>query len=120
MSNIMSFEFQELPLVIHNGTPAALVNGCAEIQYSRDGSWDVDSICVEGYQTLTQAERAAGKKPWIYIEAPYDIATIIGGRLYDAEWSGKVQDAIREQLASDREDAAEMRADARRDALMGL
>ena len=34
--------------------------------------------------------------------------------------SQTMQDAINEQLASDREDAAEQRADMRRDHLMGL
>ena len=120
MSNIFSFEFEELPLVIANGIPAGLINGCAEIKYTRDGGWDIDSISIEGYQTLTDAERKAGKKPWIYVAAPDEIAIMIGGRLYDDEWSGKVQDAINEQLASDREDAAEVRADMRRDHMMGL
>lgn len=119
MSNILSFEFEELPLVIANGIPAALINGCAEIQYSRDGFERIDSISVEGHQTLTQEERAAGKRPWIYVAAPDEITTLIGQRL-EGEWFDKVQDAINEQLASDREDAAEARADMRRDHMMGL
>ncbi len=119
MSNILSFEFEELPLVIHNGIPAALINGMAEIQYSRDGAWGIDSISIEGYQTLTDEQRAAGKKPWIYVAAPHELASLIEDRLH-GEWRDRISDAINEQLASDREDAAEQRADMRRDHLMGM
>jgi hypothetical protein len=120
MSNILSFEFEELPLVISiNGIEAALINGCAEIQYDRHGGWHVVSVSVEGHQQLTQEERAAGKRPWVYIAAPSDLAGLVENRLCD-EWNDRVQDAINEQLASDREDAAEMRAEMRRDHMMGL
>lgn len=119
MSNILSFEFEELPLVIIGGIEAGLINGCAEILYDRQGCWQVDSVSVEGHQSLTQQERAAGKRPWVYIGAPDALVSLIETRLC-GEWSGKVQDAINEQLASDREDAAEVRADMRRDHMMGL
>jgi hypothetical protein len=36
MSNIFSYEFEELPLVIHNDIQAGLINGCAEIKYDRN------------------------------------------------------------------------------------
>ena len=119
MSNIFSYEFEELPLVIANGIPAALINGCAEIQYDRNAEWQIESISVEGHQTLTPEERAAGKKPWVYIDAPPNLSQIIADRL-ESQWYGRVQDAINEQLSSDREDAAEYRAEARRDHMMGL
>jgi hypothetical protein len=119
MSNILSFEFEELPLVITNGIEAGLINGCAEIKYGRNCHWEIDSISVEGHQKLTQDERAAGKRPWIYVAAPDDLAMMIQYRL-EQDWFDKVQDAVNEQLASDREDAAEMRAEMRRDHMMGL
>jgi hypothetical protein len=34
-----TYEFEELPLVIAKGIPAALINGCAEIAFDRDGEW---------------------------------------------------------------------------------
>lgn len=120
MSNILSFEFEELPLVIADGIPAGLINGCAEIKYNRYAGWSVDSVSVEGYQPLTPEERAAGKKPWVYIAAPDEIAALIELRLDDSEWSDRISNAVQEQLASDREDAAEARADMRRDFQMGL
>jgi hypothetical protein len=119
MTNILSFEFEELPLVITNGIEAGLINGCAEIQYSRDGEWHVDSVSVEGHQKLTQAERDAGKRPWIYVAAPIELADMIALRL-ESDWSDKVQDAINEHMAEEREAAADMRYDMRRDEMMGL
>ncbi len=119
MSNILSFEFEELPLVIADGIPAALINGCAEVKYDRSGHWDIDGISVEGYQSLTPEERAAGKRPWVYVAAPVALEIMIQYRL-EQEWFGKVQDAVSEKLACDREDAADARADMRRDFQMGL
>jgi hypothetical protein len=119
VSNILSYEFEELPIAIVNGIEAGLINGMAEIQYNRSGDWAVESVCLEGYLKLTYAERAAGKKPWIYVKAPAELAFIISDRL-ECEWAHKVADAINEQLAADREDAAEQRAKMRRDEMMGL
>ncbi len=119
MSNIFSFEFEELPLVISNGIPAGLINGCAEIEYYRDGEWDIQSVAIEGYQSLTDEERKAGKKPWIYVTAPSEIECLIVERL-EVEWYDQIHNAVCEQLASDRDDAAEMRAEMRRDSRMGL
>lgn len=112
-----TYEFEELPLVISNGIPAGLINGCAEIAYNRNADWQIESICVEGYQTLTPEERARGVRPWIYVAAPEELADMIAGRL-EGDWFGKVQDAINEQMASDREAAAEARAESRRDEMM--
>jgi hypothetical protein len=119
VSNILSYEFEELPIAIVNGIEAGLINGMAEIVYSRNGDWAVKSVCLEGYLKLTHAERMAGKKPWVYVKAPVELDEIIGSRL-ETEWAHKVTDAINEQLAADREDAAEQRAEMRRDEMMGL
>ena len=120
MSNIFSYEFEELPLVMHGDIPAGLINGCAEIKYNRAGCWDIQSVSIEGYQTLTPTERERGVKPWVYVKAPVELALMIYERLYGTMWSAKVQDAVNEQLESDREDAADERADMRRDERMGL
>ena len=114
MSNIFSYEFEELPLVIHNGIEAALINGIAEIKYDRSGHWEVESVSVEGYQPLTPEQRAAGKSRWIYVPAPPELSNAIQYRL-EQEWFDKVQDAINEHLADGREEAREAAYDARRD-----
>jgi hypothetical protein len=120
MSNILSFEFEELALVSYGDIHAAMINGMAEIKYDRSGHWEIDSVTVEGHQPLTTEQRAAGKKPWVYVAAPAALESIIFDRLLDSEWNGRIDTAVREQLASDRDDAAEMRADMRRDHSMGL
>jgi len=119
MSNILDFEFEELPLAIVKGIPAGLINGMAEIRYNREGGWGVESVCLEGYQTLTPEERARGARPWIYVAAPSGIADIVTERLH-TDWHDRVVEAVRELLASDREDYLDMRRDARRDDAMGL
>ena len=110
MSNILSFEFEELPLEIAPGIEAALINGLADIEYTRDGEWWITSVSVEGHQKLTLAERAAGKKPWVYIPASTKLEDMICHRL-ENEWFDKVQDAIREHLADEYDNRADMRRD---------
>ena len=102
--NTFDFKFEELPLVLAPGIEAALINGKAEIEYSRDGHWQINSISVEGYRQITQAERAASVKPWVYIPASATLEAIIVGRL-NKEWRSKIVDAVREQIADDREAA---------------
>ena len=120
MSNILSFEFEELALVTYGAINAALINGMAEIKYDRSGHWEIDSVSVEGHQSLTQEERAAGKKPWVYVGAPVHLENLICDRLVDTDWIGKIDNAVREKLDSDREDAADARSEARRDDRMGF
>ena len=119
MSNVLDYEFEELPLVIHDGIEAGLTNGLASIEYDRDGEWWVTGVSVEGYQKLTLSERAAGKKPWIYVKAPTQLEDMISHRL-ENEWFDRVSEAVREQLARDGEDAREYNLEVRRDRLMGL
>jgi hypothetical protein len=115
MSNYMEFVFDELPLVIHDGAEAGLVNGKAELEYDRDGQWMIVSITLDAATSVL----VNGKRKWPQVECPPVIAAIIDERL-NKEWYGRVCDAVREQLASDREDALEQRAEMRRDARMGL
>ena len=112
--NTMIFSFDELPLAIVNGVEAGFVNGQADIEYSRDGEWMILGITLEGSSSIS-----TGKRIWPQVNCPPVIAAIIDERL-NKEWHDRVCDAVREQLASDREDAAEQRADMRRDERMGL
>jgi hypothetical protein len=132
MINTFTFNFDDLPLVIENGFEACEVSGSAEIEYSLDGEWAVESIYFEDgrkrikYSTDDYlAAAATGKFPPTYerksvvLDRGTPIHSIIHDRL-ENEWSDQVQEAVREQLASDREDAADARADYRRDARMGM
>ena len=115
MINTFTYTFDEIPLVIVDGTEAGLVSGEAEIEYSRDGEWLIAGITLQGFG----ARDANGKRTWPQVECPPVIAAIIDQRL-NKEWHDRVSDAVREQLASDREDALEQRADMRRDERMGF
>jgi hypothetical protein len=113
--NTMIFNIDECPLVIVDGVEAGLINGKAELEYSRDGEWMIIDITLDA-ATSTLVN---GKRTWPQVACPPVIAAIIDARL-NKEWHDRVQEAVREQLESDREDALEQRADARRDARMGL
>lgn len=114
MSDVLSYEFSELPLVIANGIEAGLINGCAEIKFDRGGEWYVESVSLEGYQNISQEEREAGKRPWIYVAAPMELTDLIAARL-ENEWFDNVQDTVNEQLARNREAAADTRSEMRRE-----
>jgi hypothetical protein len=104
--NTMTFDFDELPLVLAPGVEAAFVNGRAEIEYSSDGLWEITEVSLEGYRKLSFEERADGVKPWVYIPASAHLEHLIIGRL-DNEWQHKVQEAVSEQIAEDRACAAD-------------
>ena len=115
-----TYEFEELPLVISkDGIHAALVNGCVEVEYDADGvfGYEDGSVCVEGYQTLTAEQRAAGKKPWVYVKAPSDIADIIIDRLND-EWRDRVNSALADERIAAAADCSDYEYDRRRDDAM--
>ncbi|MBR0868908.1 hypothetical protein JQ633_00950 [Bradyrhizobium tropiciagri] len=106
-----NYTFEELPLVIANGIPAGLINGQAEIIYSRAGDWAASNITLEGF-----GERVNGVRQWPQVQAPASIAEIVRGRLH-TEWASKVRAAVIEAISEDRESEADDRADARRAAM---
>lgn len=91
MANL-HYTFEELPLVIAGGIPAGLINGQAEIAYSRDGGWTVSSVTLEGF-----GERVNGVRQWPQVSAPAPIVTIVCNRLYN-EWFERVQNAVHEAI----------------------
>lgn len=104
-----NYEFEELPLVIHEGIEAAFINGSAEIEYSKTGEWKIGSISVEGF-----GERVNGKRQWPQVPVPDELAAIILKRL-DGEWYDRLYSAVIERISEDRECAADDYADMRRD-----
>jgi hypothetical protein len=126
MARQISFEFDELPLVIEGGFEAGLVAGSADITYSRDGEWSVSAIYLDGYRERSQAElatmRANGLKPNLHERKPVelDAGTSLYLTIYDRlehEWRDGVQEAVRDAVAADREAGADDYADYRRDVL---
>jgi hypothetical protein len=130
MSNTFQFYFDELPLMIENGFEGCLVSGNAEISYSREGEWCVESISFDSRRKIKHSLDAymEAAKAGVFLKSyedktvELDRGTPLHSIIYDRlenEWRDHVNEAIQEQLASDREDAAEQRAEMRRDALMG-
>jgi hypothetical protein len=116
MANTFIYKFDEVPLHLSGDIEGGLINGSAEIEYSRDGDWSIvaNSICLEGYKRITSAERKAGKSPWVFIPAPDAIAQIISHRL-QYEWYDNVTSAVSDQIEEDREVARDEYADMKRD-----
>ena len=131
MVNTFTYIFDDLPLVIENGIEACEVSGSAEIEYSLDGEWAVAAIVFDGRRKIKHSldDYMAAAKAGTFLKSyenkpvALDRGTPIHGIIHDRlenEWHDRVQEAVREQLASDREDALEQRADMRRDARMRL
>jgi len=83
--------FEELPLVVIGEIEAALVTGEAMITYDRDGYWEIADIWFSGYRDGKPCSAAAPK-------VLYDM---ILERL-TGHWRDKVQEAVSEQIETDR------------------
>lgn len=128
--NTFIHPFDDLPLVIENGFEGLEVSGSAEISYTRDGEWSVEEIFCDCRRRIhhsidaIMAAAAAGvflkhsESKSVPLDRGTPLFTIINDRLESG--FSDVQEAVREQLASDYEDAMEARADMRRDHMMGL
>ena len=77
MINTFTYTFDEIPLVIVDGTEAGLVSGEAEIEYSRDGEWLIAGITLQGSAPATPMASQDGTQ----VECPPVIAAIIDERL---------------------------------------
>ena len=107
-----TYEFEELPLVIVNGIPAAMINGRVDINYWRNGEWKIDRVCVEGHQEISREDRSTGKRPWVYVPAPNSLSRLIIYRLdSEDEWRDKIVNAVSDQLDKDYECEPDDRSD---------
>ena len=98
------YKFEELPLVLAPGIEGALIDGFAEIEYTREGEWSLRGVYVEAHKRLSIRERAEGMKPWVVIPASAALSDIITGRL-NGEWRDRVQSAVNNALEEERESA---------------
>jgi len=121
----LTFQFEELPLVIEGGVEAGDVAGSAEIAYHGDGAWTICSIALDGARRLvhTPHEIAAAARAGRGLPAfaRQNILLDEGDPLYlriyhrlEHEWHTRVQSVVIEHLADDRETHADSRADRRR------
>lgn len=121
---VLNFDFDELPLVIEGGFEAGIIAGSAEVSYFPDGEWSIGAINLDGHRRRSVEESAAaveaGKPVPMFERKPVelDVGTSLYLAIYsrlETEWRNKVQDAVIEAIAEDRECAAEERADRIRD-----
>lgn len=131
---ILTYAFDECPLLTVDGFEAGLIAGEADISYNRDGFWSIASISLDGdrkahYTTEQRVEHELMqgrlhpnlRRPL----APYEHKMLVldaGSPLYsmisdtlEGSWADRVQDAIRDEMAERRNDAAEYRAEQIRD-----
>lgn len=127
MTRQLRYEFEELPLLIDNGFSAGLVNGSALLNYWADGQWGIAEIYLDGHRKrptvdIVKAIREERPGPICYEDKPVQLErgswlhSAIWSRLED-DWREHVQDAVREAIEIDREEAAEFRAEQRRERL---
>jgi hypothetical protein len=99
--------------------------GFEEIAYHRDGAWSIRTIALDGVRRrphaphqLAAAARAGQALPAFTRESvPLDEGDPIFLRIYhrlEHEWRHKVQNAVIDQLAADRDAAPDIHADQRR------
>lgn len=115
MASTFSYSFYELPLIAERGIQAAMVEGEVEIAYTRD-VWDytIKSISLNSYSEEDRTWKC------IALDEGNPLYSILYDRIEHFACES-VQEAIREQLIEDRNEAAEMRYEMRRDDItMGL
>lgn len=112
MAHPMTYSFYELPLILENGIQAAMVEGEAEINYTRD-VWDytIKSISLNSFSEKDRSWKC------VALDEGNPLYSILYDRIEHFACDN-VQEAIREQLAEDRNEAAEMRYEMRRDDIM--
>ena|SRR3990167_2342636 len=95
----LTYDFEELPLIIENGFHAGLVSGSAEISFYNDGEWHVRTIYLGGYKKLPSGQYERRK---IEIDNSYaSIRLAIWSELTNGNFKDSVSDAVQEALAEE-------------------
>ena len=114
-----TYLFEELPLIVSNGTSACEVSGFAEITYDTRGAWSVDRIGFEGFRphsptgaSVTAAGRPSPRfeRTALWLDTGDPIQLIIYDRL-EHEWCAKIQRQVDARILDDRDDGLERTAD---------
>lgn len=124
MNRTFDFKFEQYPLQVIDRYEIGMIDGVAEISYTGDGEWAIESIELAGtrYNTWHAREAAEerGKSLGAYTDKRFPlhetsplylmVVAVLEGRKRD-----DVQEAVREQIEEDREEAREFNAEVRRD-----
>ena len=114
-----TYLFEELPLVVSNGTLAWEVSGFAEINYDTRGAWSVGRIGFEGFRPASPAEPAATtsvrpvprfERAALWLDTGDPIQLIIYDRL-EHDWCARIQSEVDERLFDDCDDSTARTAD---------
>src|SRR5574337_1117989 len=90
MRDTLTFQFEELPLIVADGFVAGLLNGSAEINFCDEGEWSVGAIYLEGYKD--------GKTAPVEVDTCSEIYLNILDHLERGRFKSLIEDEIREAL----------------------
>ncbi|MBR2118460.1 MAG: hypothetical protein IJ935_07280 [Afipia sp.] len=118
----LRYEFEELPAFIDQGFECGQLDGIAEISYASDGEWFIRDIGLVGARKNkhTLEQRLAAIQSGVHLPIYdrklmwLDSGTPIFSMVYDVldgAWNDKLSEAVAEQIAKDRESAADDHAD---------
>jgi hypothetical protein len=96
MSRQLTYDFDELPLIISGNIEAGLVHGSALISYWPAGEWGISEIYLDGYQVATNQ-----REPYP-LERGTSLYETIFNRLIDMK-PHLIQDAVHHALDDERE-----------------
>jgi hypothetical protein len=114
-----TYLFEELPLVVSNGTSACEVSGFAEITYDMRGTWSVGRIGFDGFRPRSPAEASVTttgrpaprfERRALWLDAGDPIQLIIYDRL-EHEWCARIQRQVDDRLFDDCDDRIARTAD---------
>jgi hypothetical protein len=114
-----TYLFEELPLVVSNGSSACEVSGFAEITYDARGAWSVARIGFDGFRRPSAAPPSMttpGRSPArlersaLWLDAGDPIQLIIYDRL-EHEWCARIQRQVDDRLFDDCDDGIARTAD---------
>ena len=123
MAREFTASFSEVPLIMTpDGFRAGMIEVNALISYWPSGEWSITGIYLDGYRnrpsSLIMAEYAKGNQIRGFedrlIEVPRgtDLHRLLLNRL-ETDWRPFVQDAVRDQIELDHDEATDYRADRR-------
>ena len=117
MSGMITFEFDELPLIIEGGFSAALIDGYATIHYQTTSDWSVREITLDGHKKRSEqerddnAQRGLSLKLGLFHRKPVPLCQASNPWLYGAivdrlehQYADAIAEAIAEAKVDDRDD----------------
>lgn len=108
MSDTITFQFEELPLLIDLGAHAGLVDGEAEISFETDGEFSIAAISIDGYRDgkPMQVPVCRESHQWLWLQ--------IHDQLENGNFKKEIEGQIERALEGERDDDRSMRRELER------